>query len=76
MSIAKLFLTTKTTTLRDLFVECVRWKFEVLQLSDGDSGEPFEAVVVLRGDDTKHYLQAISETYDRLNEDELDPCFD
>lgn len=75
-AIPKLYTTTKSTTLGDLFAECIRWKFDILQMSDGDEGEPFEAVVVMRGEDTKEYLKALSKTYERLNPDLDDPCFD
>ena len=64
--INQLFL-NKSDNIQELLNECIRWKFEILILSDSSEGAPFEAVIVLRGHDTSRYLEAVRQAYEAQN---------
>lgn len=66
MAIIKTLL-HKKDTVQQLLDECIRWNYEVITAVDESEGEPFEAMIILRGPNTPKYLKALIEAYDAEN---------
>lgn len=63
---------TPTTPLNKLVEGCSRLKADVFQMVTYSGDRPTSAVIVLSGNDTKAYLQALRKTDDLIEEDRME----
>ena len=60
---------SKDSTLGQLLAEAKHWNAGIIQSVQKEKDKPVGAVVILRGPDTKAYLQALARVDSLLDED-------